>query len=301
MGLLFQPTLIASVRSGVVPLADIASRIVGLSAAAADRVRELLQSPLPALRLDGIALSRWLGPDHVAADLLALASHPDAATRRALVRLAIADRGPWVRRLVEAAPGPDDSLTMVAMQVMLARREAPLPGEAEQLVRSPNPSVAACAWLLVEGAKPGAAFERLGPLLQHPEAASDVIEGIVAAGRDDCAAALVAALPAAPAEQQQHGLAFLRRSRTPVSAPSWRILGRFARHHDPGADRSDGPARRLPSSRGAAALSRGLVDWSPMVRRRASEALAAQADGGVAFFASTSSGSPAAAPRPPAR
>ena len=154
VGLLFQPTLIASVRSGVVPLADIASRIVGLSAAATDRVREFLHSPLPGLRLDGIALSRWLGPEHVEGDLLALAAHPDAATRRALVRLAIEDRGPWVRRLVDPALARDDRLAMVAMQVMLARHEAPPAEDAAQLARSQNPSVAAYAWLLTEAADP---------------------------------------------------------------------------------------------------------------------------------------------------
>ena len=282
VGLLFQPTLIASVRSGVVPLADIASRIVGLSAAATDRVREFLHSPLPGLRLDGIALSRWLGPEHVEGDLLALAAHPDAATRRALVRLAIEDRGPWVRRLVDPALARDDRLAMVAMQVMLARHEVPPAEDAAQLARSQNPSVAAYAWLLTEAAEPSAAFAPLGPLLHHPQVASDVIEGIVAAGRGDCAAVLVAALPAAPADQQQHGLAFLRLTQAQVPAPSWRVLGRFTRHHDPRV-RTEAMALLAGCRHRAAlrALSRGLVDWSPMVRRHASEALAAQGDGAV--------------------
>ena len=279
VGLLFQPTLIASVRSGVVPLADIASRIVGLSATAADRVRDFLHSPLPGLRLDGIALSRWLGPEHVADDLLVLASHPDGATQRALVRLAIEDRGAWVRRLVDAAFYRDDRWAMAAMQVMLAQREAPPAGQVAQLARSRNLSVAAYAWLLLEEADPGAALERLGPLLHHPQVASDVIEGIVAAGRSDCAAVLVAALLAAPADQQQHGLEFLRRTRAPVPAPSWRVLARFARHHDVRV-RTEAMAL-LGTCRHRAALrvlSRGLVDWSPRVRRRAAEGLAAQGD-----------------------
>jgi hypothetical protein len=285
VGLLFQPTLIASVRSGVVPLADIASRIVGLSAAATDRVRDFLHSPLPGLRLDGIALSRWLGPEHVAGDLLALASHPDGATRRALVKLAIEDRGPWVRRLVDAAFDRDERVAMVAMQVMLAHHEAPPARQVARLAQSPNPSVEAYAWLLIEGADPSAAFGRLGPLLHHPRVASDVIEGIVAAGREDCAAILVAALPAAPADQQQHGLEFLRLTQAPVSAQAWRVLGRFARHHDlrvrTEAMALLGTCRHRTALR---ALSRGLVDWSPRVRRRASQGLAAQGDGAVDFL-----------------
>jgi hypothetical protein len=282
VGLLFQPTLIASVRSGVVPLADIASRIVGLSAAATDRVREFLHNPLPGLRLDGIALSRWLGPHRVAADLLALAAHPDGATRRAVVRLAIEDNGPWVRRLVDAAFDHDDHFAMVALQVMLAHHEAPPARQAVRLAQSSNPSIAAYACLLSEGADPSAAFGRLGLLLHHPQVASDVIEGIVAAGRRDCAAVLVAALPAAPPDQQQHGLEFLRLTQAPVSAESWRVLGRFARHHDLRV-RTEAMALlgQCRHRAGLRALRRGLVDWSPRVRRRASEGLAAQGDGAV--------------------
>ncbi len=282
VGLLFQPTLIASVRSGVVPLADIAGQVVGLSATTVGRVRELLRSPLPGLRLDGIALSRSLGPEHVASDLLALAAHPDIATRRALVRLAIEDRGPWTRPLVDAASGRDDHLAMVAMQVMLARHSVPPAGQAAALTQSSNPSISAHAWLLVEDGDPDAAVRRLGPLLDQPQVASDVVEGIVAAGREDCAAVLVAALPAAPVDQQRRGLEFLRHSQSPVSAQAWRLLGRFARHGDlrvrTEAVALLGKCRHRAVLR---ALGRGLVDWRPMVRRRAAEGLAAQGDGAV--------------------
>jgi hypothetical protein len=165
---------------------------------------------------------------------------------------------------------------------MLAHREAPPARQAAQLVQSRNLSVAAYAWLLIEQAEPSAACARLGPLLHHPQVASDVIEGIVAAGRGDCAEVLVAALPAAPADQEQHGLEFLRLSQARIAAASWRILGRFARHHDLRV-RTEAMAL-LGTCRHRAALrtlSRGLVDWSPRVRRRASRGLAAQGDGAI--------------------
>jgi HEAT repeats len=284
VGVLFLPTLIASVRSGAVPLAELAGRIAALPAAATDRVRELLRSPLPELRLDGIALSRWLGPAHVADDLVALAAHPDPATGRALVGLALADRGPWVRGFVDTALEQDDRSSMIAIQVLLAHRQAPSARQAE-LVRSANPSVAILARMLVEQAGPDAAFERLAPLLRRPQAASDAVEAIVAARREDHARILIAALPAVPAGQQRQALEFLRLAQTDLPAASWPILGRFTRQRDPRV-RSAAMAL-LGRCRHRAALrmlSRGLVDWSPPVRRHAAEALAAQGDGAVGIL-----------------
>ena len=232
VGILFLPTLVANVRSGVVPLADLAGQIVALPASAADRVREFLRSPLPELQLDGIALSRWLGPEHVVDDLVTLAAHPDVPTRRALVALATQAGGQWVRRFVEAVCDRDDLSSVVAMQVMLARRE-PLPAERlAPLRRSGNPSVAALALLLVDGADPSAARTRPGSLFRHPQARADVIEGIVGAGRVDLAETLVAALPSAPADQQRHGLQFLRAHRPRMATSDWRVLGRCMRHRD---------------------------------------------------------------------
>jgi hypothetical protein len=282
VGLLFLPTLIASVRSGVVPLADLADRIVGLPAAAADRVREFLRSPLPELRFDGIALSRWLGPAHVADDLVVLASLADAPTRRALVRLATEADGPWVRGFVDGAFGRDDRSSMVAIQIMLARRDVLSAEQAAQLARSGYPSGLALAQLLVDGSDPGAALPRLASLFRHPQVAADVIEGIVAAERVDCAGILVAALPTAPAEQQRHGLEFLRLTGAHVAPLSWRGLGRFARHRDPGV-RTEAMALLGGCHHRAAlrALGRGLADRSPLVRRRAADALAAQNDHAV--------------------
>lgn len=281
-GLLFQPTLIARMRSGAVPLADIASRIVGLSAAATDRVREFLHSPVPGLQRDGIALTRWLGPARVADDLVALASHPDMSARRALVRLAIEQRGPWVPRFVDAAFGRDDHSSMVAMQVMLAHREAPSATQAAWLAQSKDPSISALAWLLVGGSDPGAALERVAPLLHQPQVASDIIEGIVAARREDCAAVLVAALPAALADQQRQGLEFLHLHGIQTAPSHWRVLGRFVRHPDPWI-RAEAVALLGQCRHRAAlrALSRRLADQSPLMRRRAADALATQGDHAV--------------------
>jgi hypothetical protein len=198
VGLLFLPTLIASLRSGAVSLVDLTGRVIGLPAAAADRVRELLRSPLPELRLDGIALSRWLGPAHVADDLVALTSHPDLPTRRALVRLATDAGGTWVRPFIDAACDHSDRSSTVAMQVMLARGEALSAGPGAQLPGSGDPSSVALATLLVEGFDPNLALARLTPVLRHPQVAADVIEGIVGAARADCAGIVLAALPTAP-------------------------------------------------------------------------------------------------------
>ena len=282
VGLLFLTTLIASLRSGAVSLADLTGRIIGLPAAATDRVREFLRSPLPERRLDGIALSRWLGPAHVADDLVALASHSDLPTRRALVRLAIEAGGAWVRPFIDAAYDRSDRSSTVAMQVMLAHREALSAGQVEQLARSGDPSRVALAPLLVDGFDPKLALASLTPVLRHPKVAADVIEGIVGADRADCAGIVLAALPTAPPDQQRLGLQFLRRSRMHVVASSWRSLRHFTRHHDLGV-RTEvmaflGECQHRTALR---ALHRGLTDWSPRVRRRAADALAAQGDAAV--------------------
>jgi hypothetical protein len=279
VGVLFLPTLIASVRSGVVPLADLTDRIVGLPAAAADRVRRFLRSARPELRRDGIALSRWLGPAQVVDDLVTLASSADLPTRRALVRLASDDRGSWVRSFVDAAYGRDARSTVVAMEVMLARREVPSAEQAARLVACTDPSALALARLLVEGSDAGDELPPLVPLLRHPDVAADVIEAIVGADRPDHAGILLAALPAAPAEQQRRGLEFLRRVQALGRPSSWRGLGRFARHSEPRV-RSEAMTL-LGGCRHRAALrmlTRGLADRSALVRRNAADALAAQGD-----------------------
>jgi HEAT repeats len=278
-GVLFLPTLIASVRSGVVPLADLSDRIVGLPAAAADRVQRFLRSARPELRRDGIALSRWLGPAQVADDLVALASSADLPTRRALVRLASDDSGSWVRTFVDAACGRDARSSVVAMQVMLARREMPSAEQAARPAPCTDPSALALARLLAGGSDPGAALPPLAPLLRHPEIAADVIEAVVGADRPDHAGILLAALPAAPAEQQRRALEFLRSVQARGIPSPWRGLGRFARHPEPRV-RSEAMAL-LGGCRHRTALcllTRGLADRSALVRGSAADALAAQGD-----------------------
>jgi CRP-like cAMP-binding protein len=279
VGVLFLPTLVASVRSGVVPLADLAGRIVALPPAARDRVREFLRSALPELRLDGIALSRWLGPTHVADDLVALASQPDVPTRRALVRLAAEADAQWVRRFVDAACGRDDRSSMVALQVMLARRQLLSAERVAPLLRSTNPSVMALARLLIEGSDPTTARASLAPMLRDPQVGADLIEAVVSAGRTDLTGIIVAALPTAPAEQQRQGLAFLQLHRIQMTPSQWRLVGRFVRHREPRV-RAEAVALLGGCQHRAAlsALSRSLGDRSPLVRTRAAGALAIQGD-----------------------
>jgi len=285
IGVLFLPTLIASLRSGIVPLADLSARIVGLPASAADRVREFLHSPVPELRLDGIALCRWLGPERLGDELCALASHPDAATRRALVGLASEAEERFARRFVEATYRRGERAAKVAAQVMLARRQAPSAEHLAALCRADDPSVAALACLL-EGDDPRGTRARIAPMLTHPQVAADVVDAIVGTRRADLAELLVAALPAAPADQQRLGLEFVRRARPRPTAPSaWRTLGRFVRHADP-AVRADAMAvlGGCPHRAPRRALARGLADRSPRVRGRAADALGAHGDAAVALL-----------------
>ena len=273
VGLLFLPTLLTNLRAGVVHFSELPQGPERASAGLQTRVRELLHSRDGALRSLGLALARRLDPADVLEDLQALAPGADRATRHALA--AVLARAPPAR-FDELLGHADSAARLTALEVKLARREA-LPAERGRvLVTGGCASVRALA--LLAAGEAGDPLPTVAELARDPEVAADVVEAVVGADRDDLAAAVAAALPAAPAACQCRALGWLRaKGKARLAAP---LARRLAAHRDP-AVRAEAIAclgAGASSTSDLEALVDCLEDPSRRVRRSVAETLAAQGD-----------------------
>ncbi|HET6519583.1 MAG TPA: hypothetical protein VFG47_07145, partial [Geminicoccaceae bacterium] len=157
VGVLFLPTLVRNLRSGVVHFEDVAGGTEALPAAFAERVRGLLRSDDPDDRAIGLGLAGRLDPAPILDELRALATRADrAATRRAIVGVLARARPKEVERLLDdLLDGSDERGQLVALQAKLARREEIAARHIRRLARSTDRSVAALAALAA--IPPGAA------------------------------------------------------------------------------------------------------------------------------------------------
>ncbi|HEX5796576.1 MAG TPA: hypothetical protein VFY19_12105, partial [Geminicoccaceae bacterium] len=152
VGVLFLPTLVRNLRSGVVHFADLAVSARTPPALLAGRIGELLRSADPEARALGLDLAQRLDPAPLLPELRELAPSADRPSRRGLVRLLARAPAPQLPALLDellegdAAPGQ-----LIALQVKLARGERLGAQQAQRLAASPCRSVAALAALTGAG------------------------------------------------------------------------------------------------------------------------------------------------------
>jgi HEAT repeat protein len=232
-----------------------------------------LHSREPELRLLGIALARRLDPAALEVELRALARRSDRATRTALAPLLAAAPGPWAQQFVEhCLTGEIEEELELALLAMLIRRTPLQPEHMARVLGARDPTVMALAHVVAKG--PGA-WPQIEPLVPTPGVASDLVDAIVGAGRNDCAPLLLACLETAGPEQQHRALVMLNAAaRPPHGAPS-ELLRLLARRGD-AAVRAEAVlalSRTMPRSAALRQLVAALDDPSFRVRRRAAQAL----------------------------
>jgi HEAT repeat protein len=292
VGVLFLPTLVRNLRSGIVHFADAAPGSGAPAAVLPEQVGDLLRSPDPEARSLGLDLAQRLDPAPFLNELRQLAPSADRPTRRQLATLL--GRAPAERLAVlldELLDSGDAPSQLIALQVKLARGDGTAERQAERLVGSPCRSVAALAALVLRprGAAagvPGLSAEIL-PWCGDAEVAADVIDACAQARRTDLADLLIAAIEAAPPEQQRQGLAVLPAIVGAGHAGAAALAGRLA-HHSDARLRAEavGVLGAVADSAGALqALGDALGDRSRLVRQRAAAALAAKGDRAVPIAA----------------
>ena len=280
IGVLFLPTLRANVGAGLITPGE-AVHVEPLPAA---RVRTLLRSREPELRLHGLAMARHLSPDSLEDDLLALAKRPDRTTRTVLAQLVAAGPRHWTQRFIDRClAARTEGEAKLGLLVLLIRRAPLRPEQLARLGSAQDPAVPALAHLVNDGLR---AWERIRPGIRNPSVASDLAEAIVCAERHDFGLLLLACLGAAEAEQQGRALAMLNRTEgLPVLAAS-DVLHRLARSAN-AAVRAEAIvllSRASPGARAVRLLVAALDDGNSRVRRSAAQALRAHRDRAVAIL-----------------
>src|SRR5690606_28242094 len=280
VGLLFLPTLVANLGTGLSGPGPSTATVMP-----AARVRALLESPESELRLVGLSFAQRFGAHGLEDDLLALAAHPDRATRAALGQL-IAD-GPalWRQEFLDTclAAQTEEPLKL-ALLVMLMRRAKPGPEEMERALGAHDPALVALAHTVAEGVGARPAIQAL---VRSPRVSSDLVDAIVSAERTDLAPLLIECLPTAEPEQQRRALVLLNGSvGGGEDAPVARVVQGLATRRDPAvrAEAIVWQSRTSPPLAAVRQLIAALDDPSAHVRRRAAEALCQHGDRAAALL-----------------
>jgi HEAT repeat protein len=273
VGVLFLPTLIANVGSGLVGPARTAA-----AAMPPPGMRALLGMRQPERRSVGGMPARHLGPERLEDDLLALAAHPDRATRTALARLIDSAPAPWVAGFLDRClSGEAEERLKLALLVMLIRRTQPTPECTQRVLDAHDPAVVALGHTVTQGV---GAWPRIQPLVRSSRVSSDLVDAIVAAGRTDLAPLLLACLPTAEPEQQRRALVLLNAAVVPSGSSVSEVALSLARRRDP-AVRGEAIVLLSRTSSSAAAVRQliaSLDDPDARVRRRAAAALCDHGD-----------------------
>jgi hypothetical protein len=279
VGVLFLPALKANVSSGLIKPG--ATSAVAMPAA---HVRVLLESPESELRLVGLALARQLGPDGLDDDLLALAGHPDRATRAAVARLIDAAPALWAQDFLDRClSGDGEERLKLALLVMLIRDMRPTPEWMRRILGAHDPAVVALGHAVADGIE---AWPKIQALIRSSRVCSDLVDAIVSAERADLAPLLLGCLSTAEPEQQRRALVLLNGSVARPDAAAVDLLRHLATRRDP-AVRAEALVLLSRARSGAAAVRQliaALGDPEARVRRRAAEALCEHGDRATALL-----------------
>ena len=292
IGVLFPPTLVRNLRSGVMHFADLASGAQAPVAVPAEQVRALLREADPEARAIGLDLAERLDPGRFLAELRALAPSADRPSRRRIAGLLARAPAEQMPGLLDALLASGDLASrLIALQIMLARPDVAPYGAALALAAAPERSVAALALLVAAG--PGGiagacgARAQIVPWCRDAAVAAELVDACALARRADLADLLVAALAAAPPEQQRHGLAVLASVVGGAHAGAAALAARLAQHGD--AQLRAAAIAALGALADSAdalhALGQALGDPSRLVRQRAAAALAAKGERAIPIAA----------------
>ena len=279
VGVLFLPTLMANVGSGLFRPAQMSA-----VAMPAPHVRVLLESTASDLRLAGLSLARQLGPDGLEDDLLALAGHPDRATRAALARLIEASPGLWVQDFLDRClAGENEERLKLALLVMLIRKMRIKAEGVQRVLGAHDPAVVALGHAVADGAE---AWPQIRALVRSSRVSSDLVDAIVSAERSDLVLLLLDCLPTAEPEQQRRALVLLVGSAAPPPAAKADIVRHLTLHRDPAVRAEAIVLLGRASSRVAAVrqLIAALDDPDGRVRHRVAEALCPFGDRATALL-----------------
>jgi HEAT repeat protein len=292
VGVLFLPTLVRNLRSGIIHFADAPSGGVVPAGMPPEQVRDLLRSADPEVQALGLDLAQRLDRAPFLEELRRLAPSADRSTRRQLATLlgrAPAERlDPLLDELLESDDVPRQ---LIALQVKLARGDGLAEPHAERLVGSPSRSVAALAALVLRPPGPGTVLPGLSaeilPWCRDAEVAADLIDACAQARRTDLGDLLIAAIEAAPPEQQRQGLAVIPALVSADHTGAAALAIRLADHGDPRlrAEAVGALGAVADSPQALQALGHALGDRSRMVRQRAAAALAAKGDRAIPIAA----------------
>ena len=292
IGVLFPPTLVRNLRSGVMHFADLASGAQAPVAVPAEQVRALLREADPEARAIGLDLAERLDPGRFLAELRALAPSADRPSRRRIAGLLARAPAEQMPGLLDALLASGDLASrLIALQIMLARPDVAPHGPALALAAAPERSVAALALLVAAGpggiAGASGALAQIVPWCRDAAVAAELVDACALARRADLADLLVAALAAAPPEQQRHGLAVLASVVGGAHAGAAALAARLAQHGD--AQLRAAAIAALGALADSAdalhALGQALGDPSRLVRQRAAAALAAKGERAIPIAA----------------
>ena len=280
IGLLFLPTLRANVGAGLIT----PGQSIAADPLPAPRIRTLLQSREPELRLLGLTMAQRLDPRALEDDLLALATRPDRTTRTALARLVAAAPRHWAQSFLDRClAGRTEEEAKLAFLVMLIRRASLRPEQLARLRGAHDPAVVVLGHVVADGL---GAWMRIEPLIRSPVVASDLVEAIVCAGRSDLGLLLLACLAAAEPEQQRRALVMLNAAAGSLGGVSTDVARLLARRGN-AAVRAEAIvllSRTSPPAAAVRQLVGALDDPDRHVRRRAAEALCEHGDRAAALL-----------------
>ena len=292
LGVLYLPALVRNLRAGVVHFADLASGAQAQVAVPAEQVRALLREADPEARAIGLDLAERLDPGRFLAELRALAPSADRPSRRRIAGLLARAPAEQMPGLLDALLASGDLASrLIALQIMLARPDVAPRGPALALAAAPERSVAALALLVAAGpggiAGASGARAQIVPWCRDAAVAAELVDACALARRADLADLLVAALAAAPPEQQRHGLAVLASVVGGAHAGAAALAARLAQHGD--AQLRAAAIAALGALADSAdalhALGQALGDPSRLVRQRAAAALAAKGERAIPIAA----------------
>jgi len=280
IGFLFLPTLRANVGAGLIT----PGQTIAADPLPAPRVRTLLLSREPELRLLGLSLAQHLDPGPLEDDLLTLATRPDRTTRTALARLVAAAPRPWAQRFLDRClAGTTGEEAKLGLLVLLIRRARPRPEQLACLQGAHDPAVLVLGHVVAGG--PGA-WTHIEPLIRSPEVASDLVDAIVGAERTDLSPLLLACLAAAEPEQQRRALVMLNGAAGSPGGGATDALRLLARRGN-AAVRAEAMvllSRTSPRAAAVRLLVAGLDNPDRRVRRRAAGALGEHGDRAIALL-----------------
>jgi hypothetical protein len=280
IGLLFLPTLRANVGAGLIT----PGQTIAADPLPAPRVRTLLLSREPELRLLGLSLAQHLDPGPLEDDLLALATRPDRTIRTALARLVAAAPRPWAQRFLDRClAGGTEEEAKLALFVMMIRRARLQPEHLARVLGAQDPAVVVLGHVVAQGL---GAWAQIEPLIREWGVASDLVEAIVCAERADFALLLLACLATAEPEQQCRALVMLNGSAGSLRGAMTDVLRHLARRGN-AAVRAEALvllSRTGPRVAAVREMVGALDDADRHVRRRIAEALCAQGDRAAALL-----------------